>query len=146
MADISDDVLLGADVIQYGSKGPADLILSEERMVLHDVSVPLLLFGIPDKTRKAYAADHYVVPSMSEMVVDVYVDRDKYEAADKIVLIEPAPQVTDSLRLVMAHCLVNVADNTTVKVRVLNPYSDQVSIKTLCLAMHIKCAMPQRNY
>ena len=129
VAGIADDVLLGADIIQNGSQGPADLILSEECMVLNGASIRLLLFGIPDQARKAYAADHYVVPPMSEMVLDVYVDRNDTDDADEAVRVEPAPQVFDVLRLVMANSLVNVADNTTVKVRVLNPYHDVVSIK-----------------
>ena len=129
VANISDDALLGADVIQNGSKGPADLLLSEQRMVLNGASIPLMLFGIPDKTRKAYAADHYIVPPMCEMVLDVYVDRGENEQGDKNIMIEPAPQIGESIRLVMASCLVNVADNTTVKVRVLNPTKDPVSIK-----------------
>lgn len=56
VASISDEVLLGADIIQNGSEGPADLLLSEERMILHGVSIPLMLYGAPERTRKAYAA------------------------------------------------------------------------------------------
>lgn len=82
VAHISDEVLLGADIIQNGNKGPADLILSEERMILQGESIPLQLFGSPGKTRKAYSADHYIIPPLSEMVIDVYVDRDCHEEQD----------------------------------------------------------------
>ena len=88
-----------------------------------------MLFGTTDSTRKAYAADHYVVPAMNEMVLDVYVDRDCGEEKDECVLIEPVPQAVDTLKLVMASCLVNVADNTTVKVKVMNTYSEPMPIK-----------------
>lgn len=129
VANISDDVLLGADIIQNGIKGPADLILSEERMVLHETSIPLMLLGIPEKIRKAYAADHYVIPPLTEMILDVYVDRSYHETSDKTLMIEPTSQVNETLRLIMANSLINLTDNTTVKIRVMNPYETPASIK-----------------
>lgn len=78
VAGISDDVLLGRDFIQNGSKGPADLILSKGQMVLNGVSIPLLV-GSQGKIKKAYAADHYVIPPLSEMTLDENVDSDPSE-------------------------------------------------------------------
>ncbi len=41
VADIADDVLLGADVLVYGPHGPADLILSEGLVQLQGISIPV---------------------------------------------------------------------------------------------------------
>ena len=98
-------------------------------MVLKEETIPLLLFGTKESIRKTYPADHYVVPAMSEMVLDVFVDRDCGEERNECVMIEPVPHAVDTLKLVTASCLVNVADNTTGKVRVMNTYGEPMSIK-----------------
>ena len=59
VADITEYVLLGANIIQKGSNGPADLLLSEKRMFLNGFSIPLELRGTPEKTHNVYAAEHY---------------------------------------------------------------------------------------
>ena len=130
VANITDDVLLGADILQNDSFGPANLLLSDHKMVWKGTSIPLLVYSTPQSpTRKVYAADHYIIPPMSEMVIDVYVDCNSGEEGDGSVLTEPAPQVAETMRLAMALCLVNVKDNTSVKVRVINPYPDPTSVK-----------------
>lgn len=139
VAAITDDVLLGADILLKDAAGPADIILSEERMSLLGKSIPLLLFGVPGKVRKAYAADHFVIPGMSEAVIDVYVDRDSRESNDKNVVIEPIPQLAEKAQVTMAACLVNVADNATVQVRVLNPLKHDASIKQDTVLGYAEC-------
>ena len=67
---ITDDILLGADVLQNHPDGPADLLLSEQRM---GESIPLLVIGAPHRVRKARACDCLVIPPLSEMIVDVYI-------------------------------------------------------------------------
>ena len=41
VADIKDDILLGADILQKDPSGPADLLLSQDAMILRGHSVPL---------------------------------------------------------------------------------------------------------
>ncbi len=41
VADIADDILLGADVLVHGPEGPADLVLSEGLMRLRGITIPL---------------------------------------------------------------------------------------------------------
>ena len=121
IAGITDDLLLGADVLQNHPDGPADLLLSEQRMVLHGESIPLLMIGAPHRVRKAWACHCFVIPPLSEMIVDVYVDRSSDDTGDTTVIIEPDPDVQERMGLGIARCLVNVADNTTVGIRVMNP-------------------------
>ena len=121
IAGITDDILLGADVLQNHPDGPAHLLLSEQRMVLHGESISLLMIGAPHRVRKARACDCFVIPPLSEMIVDVYVDRGSDDTEDTTVIIEPNPDVQERMGLGIARCLVNVADNTTVGIRVMNP-------------------------
>ncbi len=106
VANIPGDVLLGVDVIQNGSRGPADIIYSERRMVLHGVSIPLL-FGRPETTQKAYGEDHYcTIPRVCEEAENKF--QEIYTAAED-VFIEPE---TD-LHFIDAP----QGDETTMKVR-----------------------------
>ena len=129
VADITDDVLLGADIIQNGDGGPADLLLSEGYMILNGIAIPLEQVGMPMRVRKAFLADDYVIPGMSEAILDVFVDREECCDNGDTVIIEPLEQFNEKYSLVMASSLVDVANNTTVKVRVMNPFPNSVSLK-----------------
>ena len=61
VAAITDDVLLGADILHCDPEGAAELLLSKNKKVLKEETIQLLLFGTKNSTRKAYAGDHYVV-------------------------------------------------------------------------------------
>ena len=41
IAEIEDEVLLGADILLMDDGGPVDILLSEGRMILRRVSVPI---------------------------------------------------------------------------------------------------------
>lgn len=69
------------------------------------------------------SADHYIVPAMSEMILDGYVDRSRNGEDDDWVLIEPISHILEVVKLTVTPCLANVADNTTVKIRVMNPFN-----------------------
>ena len=51
----------------------------------------------------------------------IYVDRSSDATEDTTVIIESDPDVQGRMGLGIARCLVNVADNTTVGIRVMNP-------------------------
>ena len=75
VAELADEVLLGADIRQFDPGGPADLILSQGVMVLRGKSIPVLQIGSRTMVRKVRSADHYALPPMTEMIVDAFVDR-----------------------------------------------------------------------
>ena len=128
VADITEDILLGADILQEPPVGPVVLDFVKEKMILPGLSIPLILVDSQHKLRKVAAADYCTIPPLSEMLIDVYVDRCGNEKNDSSVIIEPAPNLDREWNLIMATCLVNVADNTTVKVRLLNPMKNEVTI------------------
>ena len=112
IADITDDVLLGADLM-HDEEQPFDLLLSEQCIRWKGVSIPLTIASSPSRTRHIYADYHHVIPGMSEMVVGVCVDRGVDDKGDNSVLIEPASKMAESLHLAMPMCLVNVQSSTT---------------------------------
>ena len=72
VADIEDDALLGDDVMIEHPDGPADLILSQRKIVTGGCEIPCQIVG--KIARRAVAADHYIIPGHSEVLVDVYVE------------------------------------------------------------------------
>ena len=139
VAEIEDDILLGADIIQQDVDGPADLILSENIMKLRGVPITLEQVGV-SRVRRVRAADHYVIPGMSEMLVDVFVDpAHSKRDDDTFVLIEPTPNFSDTYSLVLASSLVDVENNTTVKARIMNPFTEPKSIKQDAVIGNAEC-------
>ena len=57
VAELADEVLLGADIRQFDPGGPADLILSQGVMVLRGKSIPVLQIGSRTMVRKVRSAD-----------------------------------------------------------------------------------------
>ena len=181
--------------------GPADLILSQRKIVIGGCEIPCHIVG--KIARRAVAADHYIIPGHSEVLVDVYVEesggdsrsvqegsqameevshvrcedtpvtesdysveeigtvtRPLIESDDQgadlsgdlgngpqrtsrvkegvamindealeCAIFEPCQQFVKKHNLLVAASLVNVRDNVTVKVRLLNPYEQEVSVK-----------------
>ena len=129
VADISDEALLGADILQQGSEGPADILLSRNCIVLNGQMIPLTQIGVPKKIRKIYAADDYSVEGLTEQTIDCFPDRDEGNDNENDLLIEGMPAFSEKYSLEVAPTLVNISKNCTVKIRILNPFPENVSIK-----------------
>ena len=131
VAGIEDEVLLGGDILQHDQGGPVDLMLSKDQMIFRGVEIPLTQIGVPVVCRKAYAADDYVVPAMSEAVIDVTVDRNTQTSDvvddDARVLIEGDPMFVERNALLVAPCLCDIANNVTVKVKSHKPIRQRCS-------------------
>ncbi|CAC5411489.1 unnamed protein product [Mytilus coruscus] len=113
VAHIENQCLLGIDIFQGQQGGPADILLSKGVINLKGVSIPCIQVKKSEIIRKVTAADHYIIPGYCEAVIDVYIERNENDGllASKEFMIEPSE------------------NNVTVKARVLNPSSDEVSIK-----------------
>ena len=126
-AELADEVLLGADVLQFDPGGPADLILSQGVMVLRGKSIPVLQIGSRTMVRKVRSADHYALPPMTEMTVDAFVDD---MALDTQLLIEPSLYLAaKEYFAVVAPCLIDASRQCTVKVQIMNPTCEVISVK-----------------
>ena len=131
MAEIDDDGLLGIDVLQNDKDGPADILLSKGVLMVQDKAVPMIQIGVKNRVRKVVAADHYVIPPMAESVIDVFVERHDYDdfSSESECLIEPTDHFKETYPLQMAATLIDINKGCTSKIRLLNPFTREVSIK-----------------
>jgi hypothetical protein len=74
IADIRDAVLLGMDILKGNNGKPADIMLSQGKIVLDGVEINCQHYT-DSKTRKVTSADHYVIQGNTEQVIDAYVER-----------------------------------------------------------------------
>lgn len=101
MADVDDNILLGSDVLQRDPSGPADLIHSEAKSILIGTAIPVEHVGVPRPARRVVAADHFVIPGMTEVVIDAFVlAREEDEEGNLIV--ETSHDLAERCQLVMA--------------------------------------------
>ena len=85
VAEIKDNCLLGADILQNDYEGLGDLCLSEEILRLRGTEILLICIGKPRKSvRKVVAAKLLFIPRQSEAVVYGYIERE--EDADEFVV------------------------------------------------------------
>ena len=130
VADIGDEGLLGADIMQEDEQGPGDLMLSRGILRLRNTDIEVLRVGKDCRVRKVTAADHFTIPGYCEQVIDVYIERfpEDDHVGNNDILVEPCDGFTDRYPLVMAYTVVNMDSSPTQQVRLLNPGSDPVSI------------------
>lgn len=90
IADINDDALLGMDILKGKGGNPADIILSQGKIILNDTEIKCEHYS-DSHIRKIKAADHYINQGYTEQIIDVLVDRSEYESSnsDKSAIIEP---------------------------------------------------------
>ena len=131
VTEIDDDGLLGIDVLQNGTGGPTDLLMSKGVLILNKQEVPIIQVGVTNRVRRVTAADHSVIPAQSECVIDVYVERQEYDdfSSEREYVIEPTEYFQAEYPLQMASTLVDINKACTCKVRVLNPFPTAMSIK-----------------
>jgi hypothetical protein len=75
VADIEDEALLWFDVLHGSEEGAADILLSQNKIVLYGVEIPCFKVGIPKRVHRAVGADDVLIPGLSETLVVVYVER-----------------------------------------------------------------------
>ena len=131
VAEIEDDALLGYDVLNGSEKGPADILLSKNKIVLDGVDIPCFQVRANKRSRRVIVAEDTSIPGLTEALVDVYVERieEDDEKVEDGYLVEPSGAFQDRYHLMMASTLVDINRATTCKVRILNPFSSEVTLK-----------------
>ncbi|KAH3822108.1 hypothetical protein DPMN_123879 [Dreissena polymorpha] len=81
VADMEDEVLLGLDVLAGEKEGQADIFLSKSIIKLKEKEIPLI--PATKRLRKVTVAEDVAIPRLSEVVVEVYVERDEADDKDK---------------------------------------------------------------
>ena len=123
IAKITDDCLLGADIILRDPAGPADLLFSKNIILLRGVEIPIAINQHTNTIRRIRLADDYQLKPMSETIIDVFVDRHG-DDEDSNVLLEPNKMLSEKYSLLMARSLVNLGNKVTQKVRIMNPFPE----------------------
>ena len=111
------------------------MLLCKKLMKLRNMVIPVELVGVPQcdeqvTVRRVHAADDYLIPSMSEALIDAFVDRSSHEDdSGCTALVEGVPNFTEETGLVVAPALCDIENNATVRVRLINLFDNEVSIK-----------------
>jgi hypothetical protein len=58
-----------------GKGGPADIKFTEGLILLDGIAIPCTQIGQPEPVRKITAADDFIIPPRSEVIIDVFVDK-----------------------------------------------------------------------
>ena len=125
VADIEDDALLGYDILMGSDGAPADILLSQDKIVLDGVEV-----RSRGQTRRVVVADDVLLPGQSEVVVDVFVERfEEDDIFQRDLIIEPTENFRETYPLQMASTLVSSNESPTCKVRLLNPFPNEFILR-----------------
>lgn len=91
-------------VLMNSEKGPADILLSNNKIVLDGVEIPCIKVGGFQKAITVTVADNIEIPGNSEVVIDVYVERQEDDDATTHTdyLVEPIENFKENYRLLMA--------------------------------------------
>ena len=130
VAEIEDDALLGYDILRGSEGRPADILLSSNRIILEGMSIPVIQVGQEKTTRRVVMADDVEIPGGSEAVISVFVERfEADDEADLDYIVEPTDQFREKYPLQLAATLVNINEGPACKVRVMNPFTEEVELK-----------------
>ena len=69
VAEIEEDALIGYDILKGSKGGPADILLSNIKIILYGRDIPIFQVGKHNKTRRVMVADDTIVPGLTEMII-----------------------------------------------------------------------------
>ncbi len=125
VADITDDVVVGADLLLRDNSGPAYLLFSKNIIISRGVEIPIE--GPPYTIRKVRLVGDQKLHPMSETIVDVSIDLVENEL-ESMFVIEGNPTLAEKYKAVLAPGLVDVSNTICQKVRIMNPFSESVEL------------------
>ena len=131
VADIEDEALLGYDILSGKQGRPADILLSENKIVLDGQEIPVFQIGRTGRARQVIVAEDMTLPPFAEAVVKVFVERFESDDSDLQAdyVIEPTENFKERYPLQMASTLVNINQSPTCVIRLLNPFTTEVKLR-----------------
>lgn len=123
ISDIKDDVLLGLDV---GEK--VDVISSQNKVYIDGLELPCMHVG--GKLFRIVAADTYTIAGEMEQEIEVYVG-EEHNIGRRLgeVLLEASPEFCQRFPLVAARSIVDLSSQVAGRMRMINPYKEDVVIR-----------------
>ena len=126
IADIRDDVLVGADILLGLPEGPFNFLLTEGRLEWNGLSVDVVQVT---KARhgKVCCLKDYVIQGHSEELIEVEVSSTGSVMGE--VMIEPSVVFQDKSNLAMACSLNTIGVSQRTHVRLMNPFPRTVTVR-----------------
>ena len=129
VTNIEDDVLLGSDLLQQDVSGPADLLLTKEKMMFRGDEIPLQFIQrsktTERQTRKVRSSLDIKIPALTECLIDVCIDPNLDGQDEDCLLLQPDPSLAERFSVMMAACL---TDPSQTKVMIFNPFEQVANI------------------
>lgn len=77
------------------------------------------------------AADNFIIPAYCEKIIDVFIDRyeDDQVLTHNVFCVEPSDDFNNRFSLLMTSCLINLKDQVSTEIRVMNPFKTDVCLK-----------------
>lgn len=123
VADIKDDVLLGMDMGKT-----MDVIVSEKLVKIDGKPVACTHIN-GNCVRKVTSADDYSIPGNTEYEIEVYVENmDGHDGTLGEMILEPSQDFLERHPLVVARSLVDLDNNVTGRMRLMNPFDMEAVI------------------
>ena len=119
-------MLLCMDILKGMDGKPADIILSQNKIVLNGQEINCQHYP-QICNRRVRAAENNQIQGHTEQIIDRYESDDCLLTSDFIV--EPSQSFKENLPLVMASCLVDINYAQTVNVRIMNFFPTNANIK-----------------
>lgn len=74
------------------------------------------------------SVEKYVIPPMSEMLIQAFAEGNTEEATDETILFEPSPRFTAKSSLLLASAAIDVVRRVTVPLRIMNPLEEPKTV------------------
>lgn len=129
VADITDEILLGHDLIRQDELGPMDIMNSRNKLIFGGQEIPFHAVGESKRPIRVLALEDIRIPGMCERVVDVYLDRVAGSEPDRSnMMIEGHPYLETKYNCAIPPTLVDPTGKISVQVRIINPFPEHVLI------------------
>ena len=129
VGDITDEVLLGDDILRLDPDGPADILNSKQCIKFKGETIPLYTVGTTRPRIRVVAAQDVTIPAMAEIIVDGFLERsEEIPEKESSLLMEMEPSFIDRYQCLVAPTLNNIEGKVTTQVRVMNPFSKDTTI------------------
>ena len=74
VAEITDDVLLGDDILRRDPEGPMDIVNSEKVLKFKGIRIPLETVGLLKRSLRVTCIGNEVIPGMSEKLIEGFLE------------------------------------------------------------------------
>ena len=130
--EITDEILLGDDLIRRDPEGPMDIINSKKLIEFKGHEIPMVTVGLPKRALRVSTIDDEVIPGMTEKIIDVFINRpdETYDIeVEESLLVEADPEFIAVNRCIVTPVVIRATGRVTVQVCLFNPFAEPTLLK-----------------